>query len=63
MYEANSIRPPGSSHSARSFSSSSTFPAWTLTPLTDTGNVRPASPPRTGTLALTCLLSSSGRRT
>ena len=63
MYEANSIRPTGSSHSARPFSSSSTFPARTLTPLTDTGNVRPASPPRTGTLALTCLLSSSGRRT
>src|SRR5580692_4210466 len=50
--------PPGSSHSARSFSSSSTFPAWTVTPLTDTGNVRPASP-RTGSLALTCLLNSS----
>jgi Putative restriction endonuclease len=29
--------------------------------LTDTGNVRPASTPRTGTLALTCLLSVGER--
>src|SRR6266567_5128622 len=30
--------PPGSSHSFRSFSSSSTLPSWTATPLTETGN-------------------------
>ena len=41
--------PPGSSHSARSFSSSSTFPAWTATPLTDTGNVRVAGTTGPGT--------------
>src|ERR1700730_3283993 len=34
----SSSLPPGSSHSARSFSSNSTRPSCTATPFTDTGN-------------------------